>query len=141
MTTQQRPKKRTTCPRCDAHLAQTYMTEFPGCVACGWEDYKYLIPKRERQQDALMSGLVSRLRYIGFADKLQDITVPIRVERDKSKVGVSTVPSCPYDHKDMRFIAGSGYRKRKKNERTYRCPARHRIVLLSSANGEWRGWM
>jgi len=93
VTTQQ--KKRTACPRCDAHLSQTYMTEFPGCVKCGWEDYKYLIPKRERQQDSLMSGLVSRLRYIGFADKLQDITVPIRVERDKSKVGVSTVPSCP----------------------------------------------
>jgi hypothetical protein len=87
-----------------------------------------------------MSGLVSRLRYIGFADKLQDITVPICVERDKSKVGVSTVASCPWDGKPMRVVASSG-RGRVKNERTYRCPARHRIILLSSANGEWRGWM
>ena len=140
MTTQQLPKKRTACPRCDAHLSQAYTTEFPGCVTCGWEDYKYLIPKRERQQDSLMSGLVSRLRYIGFADKLQDITVPIRVERDKSKVGVSTVALCPWDGKDMRIVDRSG-RAKTKDERTYRCPARHRIILLNSSSGEWRGWM
>ena len=116
------------------------MTEFPGCVACGWEDYKYLIPKRERQQDSLMSGLVSRLKYIGFATTLEGVTVPVRVERTKSKMGVLTVPSCPWDTRDMKVVPSSGF-GRAKNERTYRCSSRHRIILLSSANGEWRGWM
>jgi len=88
----------------------------------------------------VQGALATTLRYIGFADKLQDVTVPVRVRRDKSKFGVAVVPRCPYDHKDMKFIAGSGYKK-KKNEQTYRCPKRHRIILLSSMNGDWRGWM
>jgi len=125
------------CPRCGAHLSQTYTTEYPGCVVCGFENYEHMLPHRQRQQNVL----ASTLRYIGFSDKLQGVTVPIRVSRDKSKMGIVTVPSCPYDHKDMKFIAGSGYKKKKKNERTYKCPKRHRIILLSSMNGDWRGWM
>lgn len=140
MTTQQLPKIKTVCPRCDTRLMQNYVTEPPGCVVCGWENYEHALPKRQRAQDALMGGLVAQLRYIGFADKLQDITVPIRVERDKSLVGVSTVASCPWDGKPMRIVDRSG-RAKTKDERTYRCPARHRIILLNSSSGEWRGWM
>ena len=124
------------CPRCDTQLAQTYKTEYPGCVVCGWEDYQHPIQKRERQRDALSS----KLRYIGFADTLEGVTVPLRVKRDQSKTGISTVPSCPWDGKDMRIVASSSF-GRVKNERTYRCSKRHRIILLGSVNGEWRGWM
>ena len=124
------------CPRCGAHLIQSYKTEWPGCVVCGFENYEHMLPKRQRVQNTL----ATTLRYIGLADKLQDVTVPVRVRRDKSKFGVAVVPTCPYDHKDMKFIAGSGYKK-KKNEQTYKCPKRHRIILLSSMNGDWRGWM
>ena len=124
------------CPRCDTQLAQTYTTEYPGCVVCGFENYTHVLPKRQRTQGAL----ASKLRYIGFADKLEGVTVPVRVKRDESKVGVSTVPSCPWDGKDMRIVASSSF-GRVKNERTYRCSKRHRIILLGSVNGEWRGWM
>jgi len=88
----------------------------------------------------VQDALASTLRYIGFANKLQGVTVPVRVRRDKSKFGVAVVPSCPYDHKDMKFVPGSGYKKKKKNEQTYKCPKRHRIILYSSSNGDWRGW-
>ena len=129
------------CPRCDAHLSQAYATEPPGCVACGWEDYAYAIPKRERRSNALMGGLASQLRYIGFADALQGVTISARVERsEKAQTGIATVPSCPWDGKDMKVMSLGGKRKAQ-SERTYRCSKRHRISLLSSANGAWRGWM
>jgi hypothetical protein len=124
------------CPRCGAQLAQTYATEFPGCVVCGFENYTHVLPKRQRMQGALSS----KLRYIGFADKLEGVTVPVRVKRDQSKAGIAMVPSCPWDGRDMRIVASSSY-GRVKNERTYRCSKRHRIILLGSVNGEWRGWM
>ena len=129
------------CPRCGAHLSQAYATEPPGCVACGWEDYAYAIPKRERRSNALMGGLSAKLRYIGFADTLQGVTTSARVERsEKAQAGIITVVSCPWDSKDMRVVPKSGYGKAK-DERTYRCPKKHRIIVLSSANGELRGWM
>ena len=88
-----------------------------------------------------MGGLASQLRYIGLANKLMDITVAVRVERnERAKAGIATVVSCPYDGKDMKAVPTSGYGKNK-NERTYRCGRDHRIIVLSSANGDWRGWM
>ena len=130
-----------TCPRCDAHLSQNYATEPPLCLACGWEDYTHPLPKRERRRDAPMGGLASQLRYIGFSDLLEALTVAVRVERsEKAQAGIATVVSCPYDGKDMKSIPKSGYAKNK-NERTYRCGREHRIIVLSSANGAWRGWM
>ena len=88
-----------------------------------------------------MNGLVSQLQYIGFATALEGVTVPVRVERNqKFRAGIATVPSCPWDNKDMRMVAKSGFGKAK-SERTYRCSKRHRIILLSSMNGDWRGWM
>ena len=132
---------RTDCPRCDAHLSQNYVTEPPLCLACGWEDYTHPLPKRERRRDAPMGGLASQLRYIGFAEALQGVTTSARVERnEKAQAGIATVVSCPYDGKDMKAVPTSGYGKNK-NERTYRCGRDHRIILLSSANGAWRGWM
>ena len=130
-----------TCPRCDAHLSQAYATEPPLCIACGWEDYAYAIPQRERHRDGLMSGLASQLRYIGEANALQGVTTSARVERsEKAQAGIATVVSCPYDGKDMKAVPKSGYSKGK-NERTYKCGRKHRIIVLSSANGDWRGWM
>ena len=132
---------KTACPRCDGRLSQNYATEPPSCVPCGYEDYEYIIPQRERHRDGLMSGLASQLRYIGEANKLMDIIVAVRVERsEKAQAGIATVVSCPYDGKDMKSIPKSGYAKNK-NERTYRCGREHRIIVLSSANGAWRGWM
>ena len=88
-----------------------------------------------------MSGLSAKLRYIGFADTLQGVTTSARVERsEKAQAGIITVVSCPWDSKDMRVVPKSGYGKAK-DERTYRCPKKHRIIVLSSANGELRGWM
>ena len=131
----------TVCPRCDARLSQNYATEPPSCVPCGYEDYEYIIPQLERRRDGLMSGLASQLRYIGEANKLMDIIVAVRVERnDQAKAGIATVVSCPYDGKDMKAVPKSGYSKGK-NERTYKCGRKHRIIVLSSANGAWRGWM
>ena len=132
---------KTACPRCDGRLSQFHTTEPPTCVPCGWEDYDYTIPQRERRRDALMGGLSSSIRYIGLANKLMDITVAVRVERnERAKAGIATVVSCPYDGKDMKAVPKSGYGKGK-NERTYRCGREHRIIVLSSANGDWRGWM
>ena len=131
----------TVCPRCDARLSQNYATEPPSCVPCGYEDYEYIIPQRERRRDAPMGGLASQLRYIGFAEALQGVTTSARVERnEKAQAGIATVVSCPYDGKDMKAVPKSGYGKNK-NERTYRCGREHRIIVLSSANGDWRGWM
>ena len=130
-----------TCPRCDAHLSQNYATEPPLCLACGWEDYTYLVPKRERGSNTLMGGLASQLRYIGFSDLLEALTVAVRVERnEKAQAGIATVPTCPWDGRDMKVMSLGGKRKAR-SERTYRCSKRHRISLLSSANGAWRGWM
>ena len=132
---------RIACPRCGAHLLQNYATEPPLCLACGWEDYEYPLEKHKRQRDGLMSGLSTQLRYIGFADSLQGVTTSARVERsEKAQAGIITVVSCPWDSKDMRVVPKSGYGKAK-DERTYRCPKKHRIIVLSSANGELRGWM
>ena len=131
----------TVCPRCDSQLSQNYATEPPSCVPCGYEDYEYTIPQRERRRDGLMSGLASQLRYIGLANKLMDIIVAVRVERnEQAKAGIMTVVSCPYDGKDMKPVPKSGYGKNK-NEQTYSCGRKHRIIVLSSANGDWRGWM
>ena len=130
-----------TCPRCDAHLSQAYATEPPLCIACGFEDYEYAIPKRERHRNGLMGGLASQLRYIGFSDLLEALTVVVRVERnEKAQAGIAPVPTCPWDGRDMKVMSLGGKRKAQ-SERTYRCSKRHRISLLSSANGELRGWM
>jgi len=129
------------CPRCGAHLSQNYATEPPLCLACGWEDYEYPLEKHKRQRDGLMSGLSAQLRYIGFSDLLEALTVAVRVERnEKAQAGIATVPTCPWDGRDMKVMSLGGKRKAR-SERTYRCSKRHRISLLSSANGAWRGWM
>ena len=129
------------CPRCGAGIVQCYATEPPGCVACGWEDYEYAVPKRERQRDSLLGGTATKIRYIGFAKALEDMTVAVRVRRDTAAMaGIVTVPKCPYDFKDMKAVPKGGYGT-KKRERTYRCPTRHRVILVSSDNGDLRGWM
>ena len=129
------------CPRCDAHLSQNYATEPPLCLACGWEDYEYAVPKRQRQRDSLMGGLATKIRYIGFAKALEYVTVAVRVKKDTAAMaGIATVPRCPWDFKDMRVVPKGGYGT-KKRERTYRCPTRHRVILVSSDNGDLRGWM
>ena len=129
------------CPRCTARIVQCYATEPPGCVTCGWEDYIRPLPKRERKRNGLLGGLASKIRYIGFAKYLEDVTVDVRVKRDTASIaGIVTVPTCPYDHKPMKVIPKSGYGTRK-NERTYKCPTRHRIIVTSSENGDFRGWM
>jgi len=38
-------------------------------------------------------------------------------------------------------VMSLGGKRKARSERTYRCSKRHRISLLSSANGAWRGWM
>jgi hypothetical protein len=129
------------CPRCTARIVQCYATEPPGCVTCGWEDYIHPLPKRERKRDGLLGGLATKVRYIGFAKALEDLTVAVRVRRDTTAMaGIVTVPKCPYDLKDMKVVPKSGYGV-KKRERTYRCPTRHRVILVSSENGDLRGWM
>jgi len=88
-----------------------------------------------------MGGTATKVRYIGFAKYLEDVTVEVRVKRDKAAMaGIVTVPTCPYDLKPMKVIPKSGYGTRK-NERTYKCPTLHRIIVTSSENGELRGWM
>ena len=119
-----------TCPRCDAHLCQTYATEPPGCVACGWEDYEYAIPKRERRSNTVMGGLSAHLRYIGFSDLLEALTVAVRVERsEKAQAGIATVPTCPWDGRDMKVMSLGGKRKAR-SERTFRCSKRNLIRVL-----------
>ena len=88
-----------------------------------------------------MGGLSAQLRYIGFSDLLEALTVAVRAERnEKTQTGIATVVSCPWDNKDMEVVPKSGFGTGK-DERTYRCGRKHRIILLSSANGELRGWM
>ena len=128
------------CPRCEARLVQCYATEPPGCVTCGWEDYIHPLPKRERKRDGLLGGLTTKIRYIGFAPSLEDVTMEVRVERNEAAMsGIRTTPSCPYDLKPMKVVPKNGYGSRK-NEQTYKCPTRHRAVISSSANGDMRGW-
>ena len=64
----------------------------------------------------------------------------IRDSNEKAQAGIATVPTCPWDGRDMKVMSLGGKRKAR-SERTYRCSKRHRISLLSSANGAWRGWM
>ena len=126
------------CPRDGARL-RTQANEYPNCIHCGYEDYTYTLPKR-RRHGGLMNGLVAQLRYIGFAATLMGQTITVRAERDLSQLGIATIPSCPWDAKDMKAVPKNAYGKNK-GERTYRCGRRHKIILLSSANGDWRGWM
>ena len=129
------------CPRCLKGLITcANVNEYPSCLTCGYEDYSYVPPKRERPRNALMGGLASKLRYIGFSEQMEDLTLEVCVKRDLSKMGVVTVPTCPWDGNDMKAAPLSGKRKNR-SERTYRCPKRHHINLLSSITGEWRGWM
>lgn len=129
------------CPRCiKGFVTRANINEYPSCVTCGYEDYSYVPPKRERQPNALLGGLASKLRYIGFSSQLENLTLEVRVKRDQSKSGIVTVPTCPWDGKEMKATPLSGKRKNR-SERTYRCSKRHRISLLSSETGEWRGWM
>ena len=130
-----------TCPRCGWHLSQKYITEPPMCMACGFENYNYPLPKRNRNRNRLMGGLSSQLRYIGFANALQDATIAVRVERnDLLSMGIMIIPACPWDDTDMGVVPKSGFGKNK-YRRTYKCSKRHKISLLSSTNGELRGWM
>ena len=48
---------KTACPRCDGRLSQFHATEPPSCVPCGWEDYDYTIPQRERRRAALSDAI------------------------------------------------------------------------------------
>ena len=129
------------CPRCiKGVITRADISEYPSCFTCGYEDYSYVPPKRKRQHNALLGGLASKLRYIGFSSQLEDLTLEVRVKRDLSKSGVVTVPTCPWDSQDMKVTPLSG-KRRNQSERTYRCPRKHRINLLSSETGEWRGWM
>ena len=128
------------CPRCiKGFVNHTNSGEYPSCIACGYEDYSYVMPKRERPRNALLGGLASKLRYIGFSPQLEDLILEVQVKRDPLKSGVVTVPTCPWDGKDMQAAPLSG--KKNKSDRTYRCSKRHRISLLSGITGDWRGWM
>jgi hypothetical protein len=128
------------CPR-DGSWLDSVRSDYPSCLTCGYEDYSYVLPKRERQHSNSMGGLASSLRYIGFAARLDDLMVSVRLDRNQqSKSGIMTVPTCPWDGKDMKAVPKNGYGKNK-GERTFRCVKRHRIILLNSANGAWRGWM
>jgi len=129
------------CPRCiKGFISRANSGEYPSCFICGYEDYSYVAPKRERQPNALLGGLASKLRYIGFSPQMENLTLEVRVVRDLSKMGIATVPTCPWDGSDMTVTPLSG-KRRNRSERTYRCPKRHRISLLSGVTGEWRGWM
>jgi hypothetical protein len=129
-----------TCPR-DGSQLDSIRSEYPSCLQCGYEDYSYTPPKRKRRGNALLGGLSSKLRYIGFSPQLEDLTLEVHVKRDNSaKMGILTVPTCPWDGRAMK-VAPMGGKRRNRNERTYHCSKRHRINLLSSINGDWRGWM
>jgi hypothetical protein len=125
------------CPR-DGSRLRADDRGYPSCIQCGFEDYTYVQPKR-RRHGGLMNGLVAQLRYIGFATALMDLTLSVRAERDLSQLGIATIPSCPWDTKDMKAVPKNNYGKNK-GERTYKCGRRHKIILYSSTNGEWRGW-
>ena len=125
------------CPR-DGTRLRVQADGYPNCIHCGYEDYAYTLPKRRRDNAA---GLMAQIRYIGFAAHLMDLTITVRAKRhQQSTSGIVTVPSCPWDAKDMKAVPRNGFGK-EKDERTYRCGKRHKIILLSSANGDWRGWM
>ena len=125
------------CPR-DGTRLHAEERGYPSCLTCGFEDYAYTLPKRRRDNAA---GLMAQIRYIGFAAHLMDLTITVRAKRhQQSTSGIVTVPSCPWDNKDMKAVPRNGFGK-EKDERTYRCGKRHKIILLSSANGDWRGWM
>lgn len=129
------------CPKCiKGFISHTNINEYPLCLTCGYEDYSYVVPKRERPRNALLGGLAAKLRYIGFSEQMQDLTLEVCVKCNPSKLGTITVPSCPWDGSDMKVTPLSG-KRRNRSERTYRCAKKHRISLLSSVTGEWRGWM
>jgi hypothetical protein len=126
------------CPR-DGTRLRLQPGEYPNCVHCGYEDYTHDPPQRKRRS-ALARGVV-QLRYIGFSDRLEGQTIPVRLRRHPTAAaGAVTVPSCPYCTGDMKAVPKSGYGKND-GERTYRCRKRHRILLYTSTDGEWRGWM
>ena len=125
------------CPR-DGTRLRLQAGEYPNCVHCGYEDYTYAPPKRKRR-NALARG-VAQLRYIGFAAGLEGQTITVRLRgHPKAAAAAVSVPSCPWCNGDMKAVPKSGYGKND-GERTYKCRKRHRILLYTSADGEWRGW-
>ena len=130
------------CPRCIKGLVtHEDIREAPSCLNCGWFETNYVQPKQERQRNSLMGGISVQLRYIGFASHMMDFPGAVRVERDlMAQSGVSTVPTCLWDGKDMKVVPKTGGKK-DRSERTYKCAKKHHIILMNSANGELRGWM
>jgi hypothetical protein len=125
------------CPRDGARL-RLQAGEYPNCLHCGYEDYSYDLPKRKRR-NALARG-VAQLRYIGFAAGLEGQTITVRLRgHPKAAAAAVSVPSCPWCNGDMKAVPKSGYGKND-GERTYKCRKRHRILLYTSTDGEWRGW-
>ena len=125
------------CPR-DGTRLRLAAGEYPSCVHCGYEDYTYDPPKRKRR-NALARG-VAQLRYIGFAAGLEGQTITVRLRgHPKAAAAAVSVPSCPWCNGDMKAVPKSGYGKND-GERTDKCRKRHRILLYTSADGEWRGW-
>ena len=130
------------CPRCIKGLVtHEDIKEAPSCFNCGWFETNYVQPKQKRKRNSLMGGMSVQLRYIGFASHMMDQIVSVRLVRDPlAQAGVSTIPTCLWDGKDMKVFPKTGGAK-DRNERTYRCTAHHHIILLNSTNGELRGWM
>jgi len=125
------------CPRCESVLVQNYISEPPRCLTCGHEDYTYVVPQVTLERKRLGSGTVVRLRYHGFAPALQEVIMEVRSERRKSGYGIKVIPTCPLAcGQDMEYSSYTG----KKREKLYKCSRRHHVSILTSENGDWRGW-
>lgn len=135
------------CPRCEAILTQSYISEPPNCVRCGWEDYSYEEPKARKARNRFLGGTTHKLRYMGTRESPASnfvIDVELRhVPREDGRGGkMVAFPECPFcdDPSPMEQTSLSSKRKEIREER-YRCPNGHRVRLMKNGVGYWEGWM
>ena len=129
-----------TCPRCNAFLLQNFTTEPPVCITCGWEDYHHPLTQYSRKRSNIRDGVVNTIMYIGFANHMHGMTIQVRIEHSKYGMdGLKIIVSCPWDNKDMEAVPKNKSGKAR-GEQRFKCGREHRVILLSSTNGDWRGW-
>ena len=129
------------CPRWYGYDHQSYQSEPPECLNCGWYDQGYKEVKVALRHDRWGSGSTQRLRYAGFSEAMVDVTMDVRTKAAQGRnSAVIIIPTCPFTcGLDMEVKSVSGLSNRK-GEMAFACENRHHVRILRGADGDWNGW-
>jgi hypothetical protein len=149
------------CPRCEGLVMQSYDSESPTCVACGWTDYSYTAPRTSRR-GVTRHVASDRLRYVGTGetdvflstnqrnrrwaagDVVRDYVVTVVASSVPREGGLGerllVTPLCPFCE-DAAPMAKQSYRERRSTLTIvpYICPSRHVIRLVSASESDGLG--